>query len=46
MYIYKLFKGKTETISTENISATAYINSLLSTSHFSLMTHLKRTYKP
>ena len=39
-YIY-IFKEKTKPIFTENISATAFINSLLSTSHFSLMLHFK-----
>ena len=46
IYIYKhiymhIFKEKTKVIFTENISATAFINSLLSTSHFSLMLHFK-----
>ena len=36
-----IFKEKTKVIFTENISATAFINSLLSTSHFSLMLHFK-----
>ena len=41
IYIYKAFKGKTKTIFIENISATAFSNSLLSTSHFSFMLHFK-----
>ena len=46
MYIYiKVFKEKTkkqkQQIFIENVSATAFINSLLSTSHFSLMIHFK-----
>ena len=32
--LYKVFKEKTKPIITENISATAFINSLLPTSHF------------
>ena len=44
-YIYiciYIFKEKTKPIFTENISATAFINnSLLSTSHFSLLLHFK-----
>ena len=39
--ICKVFKEKTKPIFTENISATAFINSLLSTSHSSLMLHFK-----
>ena len=35
----------TEQIFTENISATAFINSLLSTSHFHLCYILKQIYK-
>ena len=41
IYKYKVFKEKTKTIFTQNISATAFINSLLSTSRFSLMLHFK-----
>ena len=40
IYKYKVFKEKTKTIFTQNISATAFINSL-STSRFSLMLHFK-----
>ena len=38
MYIF--IQGKTK-IFIQNVSATAFTNSLLSTSHFSLMTHFK-----
>ena len=45
IYIYpnisKVFKEKAKPIVTENISATAFINSLLTTSHFSLMLYFK-----
>ena len=40
-----MFKEKAKPIFTENISATAFINSLLSTSHFSLMLHYKTNLK-
>ena len=42
--LYKLFKENTKTVFTENISATTLINSLLSTSHFSLMLHFNVMY--
>ena len=41
IYIYKLFKEKAKQIFIENFSATAFTNLLLSTSHFSLITHFK-----
>ena len=40
-YIYKVFKEKTKQIFIENVSAIAFTNSLLSTSHFSPMIHFK-----
>ena len=39
--LYEVFMEKTKPSFTENISATAFINSLLSTSHFFLTLHFE-----
>ena len=41
IYIYIFIYTHTKTIFTENILATAFINSLLSTSHLSLILHFE-----
>ena len=45
IYIYGIYKEKTKQIFIENVSATAFTNSLLLTSHFSLMKHFKTNLK-
>ena len=41
IYTHKILKEKTKQIFIENVSATVFTNSLLSTSHFSLMIHFE-----